>query len=148
MNPPSVPIVGVSGPPAAPIKETVTVAPPRSETQTAADSTVVVTQQDFLDWRRDLLASTHDALKREWISRLDNAMSSWTPGNDFRVDFCRRKLRELEATNETAFLLLIFEYHVKAGNSDAAGRSLNELSARIDATRLDELRKRVKDMHE
>jgi hypothetical protein len=148
VDPPSVPVVGVPEPPAAAIQETATVVPPRSETQTAADSTAVVTQQDFQDWRRDLLASTHDVLKREWISRLDNAIRSWTPGNDFRVDFCRRKLRELEATNETAYLLLIFEYHVKAGNSDAAGRSLNELSARIDATRLEDLRKELKNMRE
>jgi len=105
-------------------------------------------QEDLQDWRRALFAATRDSLTREWISRLDHAIESWTPGNDFRIQLCVKKVRQLEGKDEPAYLLLMFEFHLKAGKLDKAQKALAALQGRIDAQHLEELRNQLKEQME
>jgi hypothetical protein len=103
-------------------------------------------RQDFDEWRQDLFAAPRDSLTREWISRLDNAIQSWTHGNDYRVRFCVTRLGQLEGTQEPAYLLLLFEYHIKTRDFEKARKDLAGLDGHIDAKRLDDLGNQLKEL--
>lgn len=97
-------------------------------------------RQDYAAWRRELFSADGDSLVALWLSRLEQAIQSWEPGNDHRVGICVRHLERLGATNQTAYLLLMYEYHVKANAHGKAVNTLEVLRARVPEIHLERLR--------
>ena len=97
-------------------------------------------RQDYAAWRRELFSADDDSLIALWLSRLEQAIQSWEPGNDHRVGICVRHLERLGATNQTAYLLLMYEYHVKANAHGKAVNTLEVLRARVPEIHLERLR--------